>query len=66
MRTKRMNKIVATIPVLHSITASLTKGVTSPILLLPGNISPHHISLKPSDVRKISEADLILPNRPTT
>ena len=53
-------KIVATIPALHSIVAALTMGVTSPVLLLPGNVSPHHISLRPSDIRKISEADLII------
>jgi zinc transport system substrate-binding protein len=42
------------------ITAALTEGVTSPEVLLPAEGSPHHYALKPSDMRKLTDAKVVI------
>ena len=53
-------KVVATIPPLHSLAASVLEGVTRPTLLIKGARSPHDFTLRPSDVEMLERADLVL------
>ena len=52
-------KVVTSIMPLHSLAASLMKGVGAPTLLIPAVISPHRFALKPSQRKAIADADLI-------
>ncbi|AYF15947.1 high-affinity zinc uptake system protein znuA [Vibrio parahaemolyticus] len=38
----------------------LTEGVTTPEVLVQSNASPHDYSLRPSDVKKVASADLVI------
>jgi len=53
-------RVVVSIAPVHSITASVMKGVGEPQLLLGKNISPHEFSLKPSQARMLQKADLVI------
>lgn len=53
-------KIVVTLKPIHSIVASLTQGVSQVDLLLPDGASPHTFGLKPSHLRQLQQADLII------
>ncbi|MBF0353863.1 MAG: zinc ABC transporter substrate-binding protein [Alphaproteobacteria bacterium] len=53
-------KVVASIAPLHSLAASVMAGVGEPELLLQANASAHDFSLKPSQVRILQRADLVL------
>ena len=52
-------KVVVSIKPLHALVLSVMHGVASPELLLDSNQSPHHASLRPSDMRTLSNADLV-------
>ncbi|MEW8156910.1 MAG: zinc ABC transporter substrate-binding protein [Candidatus Thiodiazotropha endolucinida] len=54
-----LNVVVSLKPV-HSLLASLMQDVAEPRLLLDDNQSPHGMSLKPSQIRMLNEADLIV------
>lgn len=49
-------KVAASIKPVHSLVAGVMRGVGEPSLLVPGGASPHEYSLRPSDMRTISEA----------
>ena len=51
--------VVASIKPIHALVAGVMQGVGEPLLLVPGGASPHEYSLKPSDARAISEADVL-------
>jgi len=51
--------VLATIKPIHSLVASVMQGVGWPELLVEGAASEHGYSLKPSDARKIADADVI-------
>ena len=51
--------VTDTAPV-HSLVARVMQGVGTPDLLLPPGGSPHDASLRPSDARRLSEAELII------
>ncbi len=53
-------KVLASIPPIHSLTASVMEGIGEPELLVPGSVSEHDYALKPSDLRNIAEADLVV------
>ncbi len=53
-------KVVTSIKPLQLIAAAITDGVSTPSVLIPANQSPHHFSLRPSDVRRVIEADVLL------
>ena len=53
-------RVVATIKPLHSLAAAVTEGVSTPHRLLPDGSSPHAYSLKPSDMRALHAADILL------
>ena len=52
--------VVASIAPVHSLVASVMQGVGEPTLLIPANVSEHDYALKPSDVRAIANADLMV------
>jgi zinc transport system substrate-binding protein len=52
-------RVVASIPPVHSLVASVMEGVGAPELLVPANVSEHDYALKPSDARKIAQADVV-------
>lgn len=56
--------ILTSIRPIHSLVSGLTQGLTEPELLIKGFQSPHDYSLRPSDRRLISQADLIIYSSP--
>lgn len=52
--------VLATIKPIHSLVSIVTDGITTPVLLLSGNSSPHLFQLKPSHVRSVESADVIV------
>ncbi len=53
-------KVVTSVKPLQLIAAAITDGVSTPSTLIPANQSPHHFSLRPSDVRRVIEADVLV------
>jgi len=53
-------EILVSIKPLHSLVSSITQGVTTPQLLLEKQTSAHNFQLKPSQKRKLSQADLFI------
>ncbi|WP_370285516.1 zinc ABC transporter substrate-binding protein [Pseudooceanicola nanhaiensis] len=51
--------VVTDIAPVHSLVASVMEGVGEPYLLIEPGVSPHHYALKPSEARKISNADVV-------
>lgn len=52
--------VLTSIRPIQMITHELTRGVVAPEVILNSNASPHDYALKPSDVKRISSADLII------
>ncbi|WP_407314074.1 zinc ABC transporter substrate-binding protein [Pseudomonas sp. nanlin1] len=52
-------KLLTSIKPLQLIAAAVQDGVGSPQVLLPPGASPHHFALRPSDVRRVGDADLL-------
>ena len=52
-------KVVASIKPVHSLVAGVMGGIGEPVLLIAGGGSPHGYSLRPSEARALSEADLV-------
>ena len=52
-------QVLATIKPVHSLVAGVMQGVGEPDLLIRGALSAHSYELKPSDARKLHEADVI-------
>ncbi len=53
-------KVVVTIKPIHSLVTAVMKGVAKPYLLLKSGESPHNYSLRPSKVRRLHAANLII------
>ena len=53
-------RVVATIAPLHSLAALVMEGAGVPQLLLKGTESPHSYSLRPSQTRMLSSADVVI------
>lgn len=56
----RALEVLITIKPLGFIAAAITDGVSEPKVLLPTGASPHDFSLRPSDIRSINSADLVV------
>ncbi len=54
------SEIVVSIKPLHSLVCALTKGITTPVLLLDGYVSPHHAQLQPSQVQALKGAKVVV------
>lgn len=52
-------RVLTSIKPLQQIAAAVQDGVGSPDVLLPPGASPHNYALRPSDVRKVADADLL-------
>ena len=52
-------RVLTSIKPLQLIAAAVQDGVGSPEVLLPPGASPHHYALRPSDVRRVGDADLL-------
>lgn len=52
--------VVTTIPPIQAIAEAMMQDVAKPVLLLPPGSSPHTLSLKPSQVAALENADLII------
>lgn len=52
--------VVTSVKPLQLIAAAITDGVSTPLLLIPANQSPHDFSLRPSDVRHLIQADVLM------
>lgn len=52
--------VVVSIKPFHSLVSGIMLGVSRPVLLLNGKISPHAYSLRPSDAAKLQKADLVI------
>lgn len=53
-------RVVVSLKPIHSLVAGLMQGVAEPKLLLDDSQSPHSMSLKPSQIRMLNRADLII------
>lgn len=51
--------VVASILPIHSLVASVMEGVGKPVLLLPATISPHAYAMRPSDAKKLADAQIV-------
>lgn len=52
-------RVLTSIQPLQLIAAAVQEGVGKPEVLLPPGASPHHYALRPSDVRRVGEVDLL-------
>ncbi len=52
-------KVLVSIKPLQALVAGVMAGVAQPDLLLPAGANPHHHTLRPSDARRLSGADLV-------
>ena len=52
-------RVLTSIKPLQLIAAAVQDGVGKPEVLLPPGASPHHYALRPSDVRRVQQADLL-------
>ncbi|UVJ44111.1 zinc ABC transporter substrate-binding protein [Pseudomonas sp. LS1212] len=52
-------RVLTSIKPLQLIAAAVQDGAGSPQVLLPPGASPHHYALRPSDVRRVGEVDLL-------
>src|SRR5437868_10193214 len=53
-------QVLVTIKPIHSLVASIMEGVAKPTWLLPDGASPHTFHLKPSHLRQIQQADIVI------
>lgn len=52
-------QVVASVKPIHSLVASVMKGVGEPALIVEGGASPHTYSMKPSNARALESADVV-------
>ncbi|MFC6670579.1 zinc ABC transporter substrate-binding protein ZnuA [Marinobacterium aestuariivivens] len=53
-------QLEASVKPLQLVAAALLEGISEPGLLVPPEASPHHYALKPSDMRDLARADLVV------
>lgn len=54
--------VLTTFPPIDSLTRNVARDAADVTMLLPPNVGPHDFALSPSDLRKISAADVIVSN----
>ena len=52
-------QVVASIVPVHSLAAGVMEGVGAPHLLVPGSASPHAFAMRPSDARRLEQAQVV-------
>lgn len=60
LQSQAQPSVVTSIKPLQMIAAAVMDGVAQPAVLIPSNQSPHHYVLRPSDVARASNADILL------
>lgn len=58
-------KVAVSITPFYALVAALMEGVATPTLIVPPGASPHQYTLRPSDIQKLIQADLIFWGGPT-
>jgi zinc transport system substrate-binding protein len=58
-------QVVASIVPVHSLAAGVMEGIGTPHLLVPGSASPHSFAMRPSDARRIEQAQVVFWIGPT-
>jgi zinc transport system substrate-binding protein len=53
-------RVVTDIAPIHSLVAQVMDGVGLPDLIVPPGADAHHLALRPSDARKIAQADVVV------
>ncbi|MGL5286461.1 MAG: zinc ABC transporter substrate-binding protein ZnuA [Aeromonas sp.] len=53
-------EVLTTIKPIGFIAAAITRDISTPEVLLPSGASPHDFALRPSDIRRIESADLVV------
>lgn len=53
-------RVVTDIAAVHSLVSRVMEGVGEPELLIPAGASPHFYALKPSDARKLRDAQIVI------
>ena len=53
-------RVVATIKPIHALVASVMDRVGTPALLIGGSMSPHGVSLRPSQARLLAESEMVV------
>lgn len=59
VQAKEKLNLLSTIKPIHSLVSAISGELAEAKQIIPNNASPHHYSLKPSDLRRINKADLI-------
>ena len=57
--TQELNVVTDTL-VIHSLVSMVMGDIASPVLLMPGNASPHDYTLRPSEAAALQSADLLI------
>jgi len=52
--------VVVSVKPIHDLVLGVTEGVTEPTLLVPGGASPHDYALRPSEMRALQQAQLVI------
>ncbi len=53
-------RVVVTIKPIHALVASVMDRIGTPALLLSGSMSPHGVSLRPSQARMLAESEMVI------
>lgn len=53
-------QVVVTLKPIHALVSGIMQGVGEPVLLLSGGESPHTYSLKPSQIKQLNQAQLVV------
>ena len=53
-------RVVVTIKPIHALVASVMDRIGTPALLLSGSMSPHGVSLRPSQARMLAESEMVV------
>ncbi|MBK1673384.1 zinc ABC transporter substrate-binding protein [Ectothiorhodospira shaposhnikovii] len=53
-------RVVVSIPPIHNLVSGVMEGVSEPVLLVPGGASPHDYALRPSDMRHLQSAQVVI------
>ncbi len=57
---KEKPQVVVTIAPIHSLVKGVMGKMNEPVLLIDSNVSPHHFSLRPSHIKSLDEADIVI------
>ena len=52
--------MVTSIAPLHEITSAIMEGVAEPVVIIESHASAHHFAFRPSHMRRLQEADLVI------